>query len=82
MKTILLIAILCLLPSCETARFGDPGGLPPLSGYVGSANVLGGEMRFGNHALGLGLTYRSVPDWEAPPTVEVEIPYRYPLDEK
>ena len=71
-----------LLASCSFQTTKD--GLPPAQFYMGTANIIGGEMQFGEHAIGLGLSYRFVKDHTkpAPPVVEWEPPYVYPIDDK
>jgi hypothetical protein len=71
------IALVLLFPACSST---DPEGegLPPATAYVGAANVLGFEFKFGQNAFGAGLTYRRIHDWEAPPVEESEPPFIHP----
>ena len=83
MKTTLLIAIICLLPSCETVQTGDQSPLQQVHGYVGTSNVAGAEIHLGRSwAVGLGGWVRKLPDWKSPPQPAPTEFYAYPINEK
>ena len=77
---LLLLGTVLLLPSCETPSIS--GDVPPVQAYMGTANVVGGEMAFGPHRLGAALTYRNQPDPTTPPPADYVEPITYPADSK
>ena len=81
MRVLALLPLLALA-SCKLNVTED--GLPPAQFYAGSTNLIGVEMAFGEHHIGLGASYRFVKDHTkpAPPVVEWEPPYVYPIDDK
>ena len=83
MKKLLLLPIACLTSCASINERMDESGAT-VSPFFASVNAVGMELHAGVHRIGVALTYRSIDDPTTPTEdrIEVEVPYRYPINQK